>query len=479
MFSFSKEDYNDLSYLDRELAIRENEDIVEYSDRLDNLVDIQEADEYDLKKATNHLKVEILDIEKFIKVNECRPVTNPIFYDSKGYPYDNGLLSYDIFGMTQEDRMGTFAYIDLNGWFMNPVYYKCWVKIDPRIKSIIAKTDYYNLDHNGYLVPDPKGFTGIEFLKKNIDKIKFKDTGSNSVGRNIKMNFLNKNRKTAFINKYIVIPPFYRDTNTQSSRKGSIGVGKINKLYQNIIITATSLKTTQEYGFDMSGPTALRMQETLLEIYDWFCGTNNANIKKDERGYGIKGKLGIYRMANMSKTSDFAARLVLSAAQLKADTPKDMMVNFDRTAVPLSAVIACFEPFVQFNVRRFFETQFVGTEQIEGIDTKTGEVIYVTPKDPLIAFSDDVIKAQMEHFIEGYNNRLVPITCPVVDPNNPKNTIQATMAFKGRYQSADNQTEAIYKRPLTWLDVLFMAAVEATKDRMVLITRFPVIFLYF
>lgn len=455
----------------------EGEDIISYSDRMQHLVDIQEADEYDLKAKTHQLKIEILDIDRFVKVNECKPVSDPIFYDSKGEPTENGLLSNSIFGLTQEDRMGTYAYINLNGWFLNPIYYKTWFKIDSRIKGIIAKTDYYSLDHKGYLVEDPRGQTGLEFLRKNLSKIKFKE-GTDSVGRNLKVNFLEQNKNTAFINKYIVIPPLYRDTNTQSSRKGSVGVGKINKLYQQVIICAKSLETTQEYGFDMSGPTALRMQETLLAIYDWFCGTNNTNIQKDERGYGIKGKLGIYRMANMSKTSNYAARLVITGAQLKADKPKDMKVNFDRTSIPLAAVIACFAPFVQFHMRRFFETQFVGTEQIEAVDSKTGEVIYVTPKDPAIAFSDDVIKEQMEHFNEGYNNRLTPVLCPVVDPKDSSKVIMAPMVFKGRYGSPDNTSEQIYHRRLTWLDVIYMSAVEATRDKMVLITRFPVKFIY-
>lgn len=447
------------------------------SDILDEADGYNQLTKSELEQVTNRLKIEVLDIDRFIKVNECQPVTDPIFYDSKGVPTENGLLSYKIFGMTQEDRMGTYAYVNLNGWFLNPLYYKTWFKIDSRIKGIIAKTDYYSLDHNGYLVPDPKGHTGMEFLRKNLDKIKFKE-GTNSIGRNIKVNFLESNKNTAFINKYIIIPPFYRDTNSKSSTKGSVGVGKINKIYQQIIICAKSLQTTQEYGFDMSGPTALRLQEQLLQIYDWFCGTNNNNIQKDERGYGIKGKLGIFRMANMSKTSDFAARLVISAPELKADKPKDMKVNFDKTALPLSAVLACFAPFVQFHMRRFFENQFVGTEQIEAVDSKTGEVIYVTPKDPAIAFSDDVIKAQMEHFIEGYNNRLIPIYCPVIDPRNPDKVIQAPMVFKGRFSSSDNNPEQIYHRRLTWLDVIFMAAVEATKDKMVLITRFPVFVLF-
>ena len=339
-------------------SLAHGEDITSISELLEIASDAKQVSEYDLKKATNSLKIEVLDINKFIKVNECKPVTDPMFFNSRGEYTEGGLLSYDIFGLTQEDRMGTFGYINLNEWFLNPIYYKTWFKIDPRIKSIIAKTEYYSLDHNGYLVPDPKGETGTSFLKKNIGKIKFKE-GTNSVGRNIKMKFLDQNRNTAFIDKYIVIPPFYRDVNSKSSTKGSVGVGKINKLYQSLINDARGLQTTQEYGFDMSGPTMLRMQEKLLEIYDWFCGTNNANISKEERGYGIKGKLGIYRMANMSKTSNYAARLVISGNELKADKPTEMKVNFDKTSIPLAAVVACFAPFVQFHIRRFFEHQFV------------------------------------------------------------------------------------------------------------------------
>ena len=51
------------------------------------------------------------------------------------------------------------------------------------------------------------------------------------------------------------------------------------------------------------------------------------------------------------------------------------------------------------------------------------------------------------------------------------------MAFKGRGgdpETAKDNQEAIYKRPLTWCDVFYMATVEATKDKHVLITRFPI-----
>ena len=35
------------------------------------------------------------------------------------------------------------------------------------------------------------------------------------------------------------------------------------------------------------------------------------------------------RMANMSKTTNYASRMVISAPELKAETVDDMMVDFD------------------------------------------------------------------------------------------------------------------------------------------------------
>ena len=154
---------------------------------------------------------------------------------------------------------------------------------------------------------------------------------------------------------------------------------------------------TQEYGFDLSGPNALRMQETLTTIYDWFSGTNSKNLQNPNTS-GISGKMGVLRRASMSKTSDYAARLVISAPQLKVDNPSEMMANFEYTELPLSAAIACFEPSGQFNVRRLFENEFVG-KNLYTVYDKKGNELHLTPKDPLVVFSAENIKTQMDQFI--------------------------------------------------------------------------------
>lgn len=417
--------------------------------------------ESEYTKVTEHLKLEINDVDKFVKVNECKCVTSPIFYDRNNIPNPEGLLSNEIFGITQEDRAGIFAYIDLHGYYLDPSCYKCWCRIDSNIKGVIHRTTKYKITEKGEIVEDPNGSNGVDFLRKNIDKIKFRKT--DSIKRDMRVKYLEKNRHKMFLNKYIVIPPYYRDTNSSSGR---VGIGGINKLYQQLLVSVNALLGPQEYGFDMSGPMQGRVQETLLCIYDWFCGTTNKNIKTEE-GVGLSGKLGIYRRANMSKTSTYSCRLIITCPELKVNRPSDMMSNFRKSSVPLAACIACFKPFVQFNVKRFFENEFIGTEQYP-VMTETGEVVYEIPKDPLIEFSDERIKDEMEKFIHGYNNRFTPIQVPLESGKT------VYMQFKGRFAHGETNSERIYNRRLTWCDVFYMAAVEAVRDKNVIVSRYPI-----
>ena len=378
------------------------------------------------------------------------------------------MLSEKIFGITQEERSGIFAYINLGDYFIDPSCYKAWSRINPLLKKCIAKDGKFVVDTEGKLKEVPAGGdNGLKFLKKNIDRIQFQKTDTSSIRKDFRIKYLELNRKKMFINKYIVIPPLYRDTNTSSGSKGSISVSEINHMYQQLIVISKGLKTTQEYGFDMSGDQELRMQEMLLQIYDWFSGTTNKKLENEKNTTGISGKFGVLRRANMSKTSDYAARLVITAPDLKANSPKEMLVDFDHTAVPLSAVLACFKPFVIYHMRRFFENEFIGSNQYQIVD-KTGKSVFKAPKDPLIAFSDEVLQQQMEQYIHGYANRLIPIVIPMEDGT------QAYMAFKGRYKDIKSSAESILNRRMTWLDVLYISAVEATKNKKVLISRFPI-----
>ena len=452
---------NELSYI-----ATLSSDITNLIDEANSLLEISNLNEAEYKEVTEHLRLEILNTEKFVLKNDCKPVTNPRAFLRDNIPSDDGLLSNTIFGITKEDRAGIFAYIDLHGWFFDPSCYKTWIRLDKRIRDIVHGIGSYRLNDIGEIVEDEKGQSGIEFLRKNINKIKFKS--SESLKRDISIKYLEQNRNNMFIKKYIVIPPFYRDKNTTSSRV--VGLGGINKLYNDLIVASNAMTATQDYMFDASDAMAGRVQEILLNIYDWFCGNTNTNINTD-LGAGISGKFGVLRRANMSKTSNFSSRLVISAPELKVERPEDMMVSFDKSALPLPACIAEFRDFVMFHTKRFFENEFMGIQTYPIID-KNGKIKYMVPEDPNIVFSDERIKHEMERFIHGYNNRFVPVEIPLEGTKE-----KYYMQFKGRDVSMSEvgkNPETIYNRRLTWCDVFFIACNEAVKDKQILITRFPI-----
>ena len=451
----------ELSYMSLNVS-----DVTDFLENVNSLLETVSLTEAEYNKVTEHLRLEILDVEQFIQKNDCKPITNPRAFVRDSIPSNDGLLSNEIFGITKDERAGIFAYIDLHDWFIDPSCYKTWIRLDSKIRNIVHGIGTYRVNDLGEIVEDPKGKTGIGFLKANIKKIKFKS--SNSIKRDIKINYLEQNIDRMFINKYIVIPPFYRDKNTSDSR--AVGLGGINKLYNDLIVASNAITATQDFMFDASDAMRGRVQEIILNIYDWFCGNNNANINTD-LGVGISGKMGILRRTNMSKTANFSSRLVISAPELKVEKPENMMVSFDKTAIPLSAAIAEFRDFIMFHTRRFFENEFMGTETYP-IMGKDGKVKYVVPEDPAVTFSDERIKHEMERYLHGYNNRFIPVEIPIEGTDEV-----FYMQFKGKHVAPEDATknpETIYQRPLTWCDVFFIAATEATKDKQVLITRFPI-----
>ena len=432
---------------------------------LDTIGELVPVDEAEYQKKTDHLRLEIVNYDKFVKVNNCKAVTNPVFYTRNNIPTDDGLLSNVIFGITQADRAGIFAYIDLGEYFIDPCCYKSWCKIDPNIKKVIHKSAKFSIDNKGQLVEDENGGTGVKWLRKHVNEIQFKRT--DSLKRDLRVKFLEKNRNNLFTNKILVIPPYYRDTN---SGKRSVGVGGVNKLYSQLIVSVNSMKQTQEFGFDLSGSMEGRVQEIMLCIYDWFVGNSNKTIQTDV-GAGLSGKFGIIHHALMGKTTNYAARLVISGPELKVNRPEDMKASFRKSCVPLAACIACFRPFVHYNVRSFFEREFIGVEQYPVVELD-GKVSYKTPKDPLIEFSDERIKKEMEAFLHAYNNRFVPIEVPIVENDNKK--VKYYMQFKGASNATNLQSESIMHRPLTWCDIFYMACVEAVQNRYGIVTRYPI-----
>lgn len=452
---------------------------------------VRDETTYVSEASTQHLKTSLLDIEKFVKVNNLKEVSNPVFFNGP-VPTEDGLLSNEIFGITKNERAGIYAYIDLGSTFIQPLIYKTLCKLNNKIGSIINGTEYFIINDKGDLIPSDDGDTGIDWFKKNFSKIKFHK--NDSASRNKRIDFIEKCKNEMWISKYVVIPAYYRDVDT---RDAGIGVGEINKLYSSLIMATKALKETSGFGLTLSDVTKARIQNTLVQIFDWF--GNGTTINGQETPANLPGKMGLIKHGLMYKTVDYSARLVMSAPDISGEDIDDLMVDMDHAALPLAAALCCFKPFITFWLRRFFENRFAGRMEYP-IKINETETVMVPLIDYQIAFSDVELDKQIERFIHGYSNRFIPIELPVdkeelarkIKSKDLKSVtgkevdlkkLNTWMTFTGYKLNNSEEFETSKKeyssqlklnRRITWCDLFYMAACEVTEDKTVLITRFPI-----
>ena len=440
-------------------------------------------------KNEKHLKLEPLDTDRFIKANELKPISNPVFFDRNGIPSADGLLSNEIFGITKDDRSTIFAYVELAGEsFMHPLAYKIWCRLDSNVKLCVYEMDTFKLDkETGKLVSDPKGETGLKFLKKIITKVDFKRT--QSAKRGVKIDFLEKFKDKLFTNNLIVIPAGYRDLETDNTR---IGIGEINKLYDSIIRDVNALKESEDYGLSINGSIRGRIQDNLVAIYDWICFGRFNGV--DAQASGLAKKLGLIRRAGMKKSFDWGARLVICTQNLRVEDLDDLEVDVDEVGLPLTALCANFFPYMVYWIRKWFEVRFNDMKYTRGFDLKLkDEMVNIEMQDWRLVYSDERIKKELDRFMHGLSNRFVPIEAPVTDEfisdyrkKVKRPDARLSLAFKGTIldtketinaykegKISDISSYPMAERPLTWCDLIYQAAKDIAKDKMTLITRFP------
>lgn len=427
-----------------------------------------------------HLKLSPLNVENFVKANELEEVSDPMFFSRSNTPTAKGLLSNEIFGISRDDRTSIFAYIELAGEeFLHPLAYKIWNKLDSNVKQCVYEADTFVYDKNtGKLKPDPDGENGIPFLKKLIKNIEFKKT--ESMKRGVRIDFLEKHREKLFIKKFVVIPAGYRDVNTDGNAR--VGVGEINKLYNAIIRDCRALRDSDDYGLSLNGNLRGRIQDNITAVYDWFVFGRYGNT--ESVASGLSRKLGLIRRAGMKKSFDWGARLVICTQNLRKENVSDIEIDLDSIGLPLAAVCANFFPYMLFYIRKWFENQFSDVDYIMAIDPKSKKPEKIQIEDWQSVYGDEKIKKELDRFMHGMSNRFRPIEAPLPDKLKDKYH-GGHLRFKGFMVADEKIAEEIIKkkvtdikypieeRDLTWCDLIYQAAFEVTKDKMTLITRFP------
>ena len=421
-------------------------------------------------KNARTLMIDVIDPNKFIAKNpSTKEVTNSITFSRGNRPTEDGLLSEVIFGITQEERANIYGYIDLDEQFINPFLYDVWLSLDRYLRPCVYETDTFILDKDGYLQPDPNGETGLQFLIKNQKKLQFKKTGRTD---HLNALFHARDNGTLFANKLIVIPPYYRDVNTRDG--GRVGIGEINKLYKHLIECVKALRDTRLLGLDMLGAARGKIQDTLLHIHNWFVLGETATGEV-HAGSGIFKKFGIMRRAVMAKTTDYASRLVLSAQVINVESREDMICDMDHASVPLAAAVTISYPFMCYYLSRWFENNFTPGGFYEYYDENNKLWRVKLKLNNAFDFSNDRFDKELNEYIHGYSRRFKPIELEL------ENGDKINLRFKG-YNITEKEylegkredTSRLIERDFTWLDLFYICACEATKDRVAIITRYPI-----
>lgn len=391
------------------------------------------------------MRIDLFDMDEFVKINHLKEVTSPVLFERGGIPNPNGLISNEIFGVSVKSRKETFAYIDLHGHFFHPHIYKIMKRVFRNIDQIVDGSQTFSIQ-DGKLVKDPNGDTGINWIYNNWSKIKWEGNGGMSSER---CDLIGKTKKNeVFLTKEIVIPAFYRDIKT--SKGGGGESTELNNLYTRLIRMGAMLENADMFDFSFHSTNAT-IQNTLVEIYDFF---KNSLDKKN----------GMLRKYLLGKNVDYCVRTVISAPTYNCENPKDNIVDFKHAALPLSQVIVEAYPFIVAWVRNFIEREILEVQNSkEGLSGGN-----YTLKNPESYFNDEYIRKRLGQFTKDPSSRYDLVTVPLT------NGKELPLQFKGMMVgvSADKASIA---RPLTWCDVLYMAAVECTQDKYCMITRYPVL----
>ena len=393
------------------------------------------------------MKIDIFDINRFIEINDCPEVSNPSYIEKNGLPTPDGIFSIELFGRPASyDRKTIFGYVKLNRKFFHPVVYKILKEMSRNVAGIISGTVYVKLLSNGELVEDDEGDTGIDFLIDNWKKIKWKE--SESIGRSEKLTLLNNlNPKEIFIDKWLIIPPFLRDLNLNSTRpkidskksSGSsvVSIDEINSFYLKLINYSSYFKDVPSSFNFVHHNNIFKLQTTLLNIHE-------ALIKT------LDGKDGFFHKKLLGKITDYATRGVISDPPINQNRYNDQLVPFGYTGVPLSHAINLFYPYVSAELYNFLTAAINQNEA--GITAE--EVDYIKSQ-----INMETIKKFLKEYIHSIDTRFRAIR--IQHYKDPKKSYVLDFKY-------------ILGKPLNMTEILYMITAKVVEGKHVYLKRYPI-----
>jgi len=433
------------------------------------------TDKLSLIKNLEPLNLTIMDVDKFIRADDCGEVTSSFIKESSTNGFDpKGLYSEQIFGQVADPRrLVKFGYINLHCTVFHPGIFDIIVRLKRVYEDIMAGKTYAIFDaKTKELVPcadDTEGArTGFGFFAEMYPKLSFNATGA--LSRDDRIAILKKYKDLVFISKHPVQPAGIRDYNEEAG-----GVEKINKLYTSLLSYSRAVPPGNAYMRPIYDGIRYGIQRKVNEIHQYIYDM-------------MEGKYGYLQRKYANRSLAFGTRNVISAADMSAASLDDpTFLKCDETRMPLFEAIKAFQPLVVYNLK-FLYLSYVfsnAADQIGLIDPKTYQLEYhrvnETIKDMFLT-SDGISKMFNRFWDVEIRQEPVTITdekgkpyyLAMVYDDGGKNIyhLRDVAAFKAKHPK-DFRPD--FLRPLTYIEMLYVSTYYATIKRHESTTRYPAI----
>jgi DNA-directed RNA polymerase beta' subunit len=410
--------------------------------------------------------IDVADNNEYIKANNLKEITtNNIFQSSSSNPDPEGIGSYEIFGNpgTKERKM-TFAYIDLGDDFVHPLCFDTLTALKPALKDVMRGIGEFYI-HQGKVVkvtdktpapPNADAGTGIAWFKRSFNKITFEKSSMSSIVKD-RVDFIKKMKKEElFCNKWLVIPPYYRDIDISANNKKN----DINIMYQSLIAQTSMIKSASSLFGKSTTDAHRKIQDKINEIYLYFMSFQ-------------AGTKAFIQEHVMGKAIDYASRMVISTPSIRAKNSREMEVSFSHSAVPLAMAIECFAPYIVYGLKKFVNNKIAGSNYIYNYTNGKFIRIELASHWNEILLSENIRK-MIKVYTDSKERRFDVFHLETADGDKvPLGYITKNLELS--VGSTNNITKVIEGiRPLTMCEIFYIVALNTIKDKTVLTTRYPV-----
>lgn len=324
--------------------------------------------------------IDILNVDEAIKKYDWKEVKVASYFTpntSENHP--EGLVSNEIFGQPGTiERRTKWGYIDLGDYFMSPHVFYVFSRLKKNIASDMKQgLGNYYIDKNGEItkldkdktIPKDaktqKVGTGFDWMRRNWKLISWRITRDMSKAAKDRRALLQSlSAEEAFINKFPVMPAFYRDVDFKNQKRNKIN----SQFYAKMINYSKIIKSTDQFFLDQNDPdipkasiTHIKMQDLIQEIYTFF-------MQK------CSGANGFINDFVVGKATDYGARLVISCPDINNEHWDDCECDFTHSSVPMSIAINIFAPYMIFGMTNWITNYISGRKFIPYFNRTTNKI---------------------------------------------------------------------------------------------------------